>query len=305
MTERFAFLFPGQGSQMVGMGKDYYTRYPMAQQLFEEANAVLGFDIAKLCFEGPAETLQLTAYTQPAILIHSVIASTLLRENGKEAVIMAGHSLGEYSALVAAGVLCFADAVALVHRRGQFMQEAVPVGTGAMAAILGLARPVVEEICGEQSGEEIVEPANYNCPGQIIISGHSRAVQRAMKKAETHGAKTRLLPVSAPFHSRLMQPVGTRLAGELANVPFQEFRCPVVSNVEAAVIPSPARVKELLIQQVSLPVRWEESMEQIIAAGVDGIVEVGPGQVLSGLMKRINRKLTIIPLESLLNSTGR
>ncbi len=304
MTERLAFLFPGQGSQAVGMGKDYYTRYPLARQLFREANEVLGFDIAKLCFEGPAETLQRTAYTQPAILIHSVISALLLREQGKEPVILAGHSLGEYSALVVAGVLRFADAVYLVHKRGQFMQEVVPVGVGAMAAVLGLSRPIVEQICREETGSEIVDPANYNCPGQVTISGHANAVRAAMKRAEEWGAKTRLLPVSAPFHSRLMRPVGERLANEFSTIVVSEFRYPVISNVEAEVIPSAACVKELLIQQVSLPVRWEESMERMIGEGIDGVVEVGPGRVLSGLMKRINRQVPVIPLESLLTSTS-
>ena len=294
MEQRTAFLFPGQGSQFVGMARELYAREALARERFQEANDILGFDIAHLCFNGPAETLQLTEHTQPAILIHSVIAWEILRQRGSVPAAVAGHSLGEYSALVAAGSLQFADAVRLVHLRGQFMQEAVPVEVGAMAAILGLVQTQVELACLDVIDEGVVQPANYNCPGQIVISGHATAVKKAMARCLEKGAmKVIELPVSAPFHSALMEPAAERLQPELEKVTFADLQLPVISNVEARPIPSKVRVPKLLVEQVTAPVRWQESMETLVKMGVEAAVEVGPGKVLSALMRRIDRKVKV------------
>jgi [acyl-carrier-protein] S-malonyltransferase len=301
MPQQMAFVFPGQGSQFVGMARDLYEREPLARERFREANAILGFDLANLCFNGPADTLQLTANTQPAILVHSVIAYELLRARGHTPVAMAGHSLGEYSALVASGSMPFADAVRLVHLRGRFMQEAVPVSVGAMAAILGLDRVQVELACVEVIDEGVVQPANYNCPGQIVISGHAAAVRRAMARCLEKGAiKAMELPVSAPFHSALMAPAAERLQPELYDVPFADMQMPVISNVEARPFGSKVRVAKLLVDQITAPVRWQESVEALIHVGVESIVEVGPGKVLSAFMRRIDRKVTVTELQDLL-----
>lgn len=301
MEQRIAFLFPGQGSQFVGMAQDLHAREPLARERFREANETLGFDIADLCFHGPADTLQLTAHTQPAILIHSVIAWEILQQRGIVPVAVAGHSLGEYSALVAAGSLQFRDAVRLVHLRGQFMQEAVPVGVGAMAAILGLEQMQVELSCLDVIDEGVVQPANYNCPGQIVISGDVAAVKKAMARCLEKGAvKTVELPVSAPFHSALMGPAAERLEPELARVTFADANIPVISNVEARPIPSKARLPRLLVEQVTAPVRWHESMETLVQLGIEAVIEVGPGKVLSALMRRIERKVKVLDLQDLL-----
>jgi [acyl-carrier-protein] S-malonyltransferase len=303
MPDRMAFLFPGQGSQFVGMAGDLYDREPLARQRLHEANEILGFDLAKLCFKGPAEALQLTANAQPAILVHSVIVYELLCVRGIQPVAMAGHSLGEYSALVASGCLSFADAVRLVHLRGRFMQEAVPVGVGAMAAILGLDSTQVELACVEAIDEGVVQPANYNCPGQIVISGHTAAVRRAMARCLEQGAvKVVELPVSAPFHSALMAPAGERLQPELHNVAFSDMQVPVISNVEAKPVGSKVRVAKLLVDQVTAPVRWQESMQALVHMGVEAVVEVGPGKVLSTLMRRIDRRVRVVHLDDLLGA---
>ena len=287
-----AFIFPGQGSQHIGMGKVFYDNFPVARQVFQEADDSLHFALSTLCFQGPEDVLKLTENTQPAILTTSVAALRVLQsETGLEAEMAAGHSLGEYSALVAAGALAFPDAVRIVRLRGRFMQEAVPVGEGAMAAVLGLERKDVEAVCEQASAGEVLSPANFNCPGQIAIAGHSKAVQRAIEKIKEMGKKAVLLPVSAPFHSPLMKPAGVRLEKELEPIPVSDLKLPVITNVEAQFNTSKDRVKGLLVAQVSSPVRWEESMRAMIDHGIERVLEIGPGKVLSGLMKRIDGKI--------------
>ncbi len=298
--KRVAFIFPGQGSQYIGMGKEFYENFSVAREVFEEANDSLHFSISSLCFQGPEETLKLTENTQPAILAVSIAALKVLQnENGVNPQLTAGHSLGEYSALVASGSLTFADAVRIVRLRGRFMQEAVPVGEGAMAAILGMEREEVEKLCQEASSGEVLSPANFNCPGQIVISGHSKAVQRAIEKVKQEGKKAVLLPVSAPFHSPLMEPAGARLQKELNGVPISDLKVPVVTNVEAEVNTSKERVKALLVAQVSSPVRWEESMRRMVEEKIEKSLEIGPGKVLSGLMKRIDPRIETANVEDL------
>lgn len=284
-------VFPGQGSQYPGMGKDLAETFAVAGQLFEEANDILGFDLAKLCFSGSEEDLKLTANTQPAILAVSMAALRVLRQEVElQPAYAAGHSLGEYSALVAAGVLSFADALTTVRQRGIFMQEAVPVGVGAMAAILGLEGEELAQLCHDAAQGEVVSPANFNSPGQVVIAGHTTAVERAIALASERGAKRALkLPVSAPFHCALMAPAAQRLEQVLARVAVAPFAFPVVTNVEATPCDQPERVKPLLVKQVCEPVRWDASIEHCAALGVDRYLEVGPGKVLSGLIKRIHR----------------
>ena len=285
------FVFPGQGSQYAGMGKDLADNFSVAKQIFEEANDSLGFDLAALCFGGSEEELKLTTNTQPAILTVSVAALRVIeQETGLAPAFAAGHSLGEYSALVSAGALSFADAVRVVRKRGAFMQEAVPVGEGAMAAILGLDGEPLEEICREAAQGKVVSPANFNSPGQVVIAGHAEAVDRAIELAKARGAKRALpLPVSAPFHCSLMVPAGERLKEILESVVVSPLNIPVVSNAEAAPNAEASRVKDLLVAQVSAPVRWEESVRIMVGLGVKRFIEIGPGKVLAGLVKRIDK----------------
>lgn len=284
-----AFLFPGQGSQYSGMGKDLADNFPVARQVFEEACDALGFDISGMCFSGSEDDLKLTANTQPAILTMSVAALRVIeQETDLKPTYTAGHSLGEYSALVCAGALGFADAVRTVRQRGTFMQEAVPVGVGAMAAIMGVEREALEKICAEAALGEVVSPANFNSPGQIVIAGHAGAVGRALELAKENGAKRALpLPVSAPFHSSLMEPAAKRLEEVLADVSVNPFACPVVGNVKAEPYQEQDQVKPLLVEQVCAPVNWDESVIKMADLGVEAFVEIGPGKVLSGLVKRI------------------
>jgi len=296
----WAFLFPGQGSQYVGMGKDLKDNFNVAAEVFEEADEALGESLSKLCFEGPEDQLKLTANTQPAILTVSIAAlRALQQESDITPAVVAGHSLGEYSALVCSGALAFADAVQIVRKRGTFMQEAVPVGVGGMAAILGMDVDVVEKICEESAQGQFVAPANYNCPGQIVISGHMEAVKRAAEKAEAEGAKRAvMLPVSAPFHSTLMKPAADRLAEALVPIQAHDLNIPVLSNVEADFYPSTDDMKRLLAQQVNHPVRWIEEMEKMMGAGVDKALEIGPGRVLCGLMRKISRDVKMKNLDT-------
>jgi [acyl-carrier-protein] S-malonyltransferase len=289
-----ALLFPGQGSQKVGMGRALHDADAGARAVFDEADAVLGYPLSKLCFEGPEEELTSTANAQPAILTVSIAALGFLRARTAVApVAVAGHSLGEYSALVAAGALRFADAVRLVHLRGKFMQDAVPPGVGAMAAILGLASDEVAAVCREAAGAEVVSPANLNGGGQVVIAGHKAAVERACVAARARGAKRAMpLAVSAPFHCSLMQPAADRLAGELERVEIAAPQIPVVTNVEATANRDPSRVRELLTLQVTAPVRWEESVERLVSMGVTRAIEVGAGNVLAGLVRRIAPAVT-------------
>ena len=290
-----AYLFPGQGSQHAGMGKELADNFAVARQVFEEANDALGFDLAALCFNGPEEDLKLTANTQPAILTTSVAALRVLSaETGLVPSFAAGHSLGEYSALVCAGGLAFADAVRVVRQRGTFMQEAVPVGTGSMAAILGLGLDDLAVVCSEAAQGQVVAPANFNSDGQVVIAGHTEAVDRAIVLAKEKGAKRAMpLPVSAPFHCSLMIPAGERLATVLNGIDVGEMTLPVIANVEAAPNQDSARVRELLVKQVSAPVRWQETIASMVELGVDRYVEIGPGKVLSGLAKRMAKGSTI------------
>ena len=295
-----AFIFPGQGSQYVGMGKEFYDNFRVAKEVFEEADDALRFSISSLCFQGPEEALRLTENTQPAVLTTSIAALRVLQsEKGIPPRLTAGHSLGEYSALVASGALAFADAVQIVRLRGRFMQEAVPVGEGAMAAILGMEREKMEKLCEEVSSGEVLTPANFNCPGQIVIAGHSKAVERAIERVKQEGKKAVLLPVSAPFHSPLMKPAGERLEKVLEGIAVRDLKIPVVTNVEAEINTSKERVKGLLVTQVSSPVRWEESMRRMTEDGIEQVLEIGPGKVLSGLMKRINPKVETKNLEDI------
>lgn len=293
-----AFIFPGQGSQYPGMGRELAEKYPAARKVFDEADRALGFPLSKLCFEGPAEELQLTANTQPAILTVSVAAAEVLRELGVGADYVAGHSLGEYSALVAAGSLLLADAVQLVRKRGQFMQEAVPAGQGAMAALLGFDPAATAEVCREAAQGEVVSPANLNSPGQLVIAGHKSAVERAVELAKKRGAKRAvILNVSAPFHCSLLQPAQDRLAVELDRVEFRDPQIPLVNNADARVLRTKEEALDGLKRQVTAPVRWEESVRRLRNESVSLFIELGPGKVLSGLVRQIDRQVDCLHVE--------
>ena len=288
-----AWLFPGQGSQFAGMGRDLAEASPAARAIFEQADAALGFPLARLCFEGPDDELKLTENTQPAILTVSIAALAALRERGMaEADFVAGHSLGEYSALVAAGAIDFADAVRLVRGRGRYMQEAVPAGVGAMAAILGLPPAKVDDICRAAAQGQIVSPANINSPAQIVIAGDAAAVERAQDIAREAGAK-RVVPlaVSAPFHCALMEPAQRRLGADLERTTFRDPKIRLVNNFAAEVVASADHVRRGLFEQVPNPVRWEASVRRLAAEGVTRFLEIGPGRVLTGLLRNIDRNL--------------
>mgnify|MGYP003589316367 FL=1 len=296
-----AFLFPGQGSQSVGMGKDLADNFSVAREVFEEADQALGFSISKLCFEGPEDELRKTVNTQPAILTVSVAALRVLQQAEISFDITAGHSLGEYSALVGAGVLDFADAVRLVNKRGQFMQEAVPLGEGAMAAVMGMEREKVVEICAEVEKEAgAVQAVNFNCPGQIVIAGKTVAVEKAAAALKAAGAKRAImLPVSAPFHSTLLQPAAEKLALELEKVSFHEPKLPVVANVTGKISTNSNEIKQLLVTQAANPVLWEDCVATVAAYGATVSVEVGPGKVLTGFTKKIAPEFATFNVEDM------
>ena len=294
-----AFVFPGQGSQKVGMGRALAESFPECRAVFDEADAALGESLSGLCFNGPEDRLVLTENTQPAILTVSIAAARLLESRGIRPSITAGHSLGEYSAHVAAGTLSFADAVRIVRRRGRYMQDAVPVGRGAMAAILGLDGDKVAQACDEAAAGDVVAPANLNAPGQVVIAGSTEAVTRAGERAKALGAKrVIMLPVSAPFHCALMKPAEDRLAPELRALPSSSPRIPVIANVDGEAKTEGASSIEALVRQVSSPVRWEDVVRRLASSGIRAYVEVGPGTVLSGLVRKIDRAARVANLES-------
>ncbi len=295
-----AYIFPGQGSQSVGMGKDIFDNFPAAREVFEQAGDALGFSLSELCFAGDEAELQLTANTQPAILTVSVAVMRALESNEvAKPDFVAGHSLGEYSALVAAGVIDFADAVRTVRKRGTYMQEAVPVGVGAMAAILGLDAEIVESKCAEAADGQICSPANINSPSQVVIAGDTDAVDRACVLMKDAGAKRAIkLNVSAPFHCALMMPAQEKLTEDLAKLAFADFEVPIVHNVDATANNDAGKVAEALTRQVSSPVQWLQSIRFLIGHGVDTFIEVGPGKVLSGLVRQIDRDVRVFNIEN-------
>jgi len=295
LNNTFALLFPGQGSQVVGMGKDLAEKYPLARQTFEEADDALGYKLSTLCFEGPEEQLRLTEITQPAILTASIAALRVLETRMPKPCYVAGHSLGEYSAHVASGTFSFSDAVRMVRNRGKYMQEAVPVGVGTMAAILGMDLEKVTAVCHDAAQGEVCAPANINSPEQIVISGNTAAVERAAKLADERGAKrAKLLPVSAPFHCSLMKPAQDRLANDLNALKLQPPVYPVACNVDAELVTDDLRARDTLVRQVTGSVKWEQCVRLLIAQGVQTFIEVGPGKVLCGLLRQIDRSKTCL-----------
>ncbi len=297
---KIAYIFPGQGSQAVGMGKDLYYNFPIARKVFEEADEALGFSLSKMCFEGTTEDLALTANTQPAILTSSIAAFMVMQSEGLPSPhYVAGHSLGEYSALVAANAISFTNAVKIVRKRGTYMQDAVPYGVGAMAAILGADLDTIEKACEEAAMGQICSPANINSPSQIVIAGNAEAIDRACELLKERGAKRAIkLNVSAPFHCALMMPAQEKLAADLKAIRFNDLRFPLVENVSAKINSNGSRVCEALTQQVSSPVRWVQSIEKLIGAGANAFIEVGTGKVLSGLVKQINRDVRLFNVEN-------
>jgi [acyl-carrier-protein] S-malonyltransferase len=305
-SSKIAFIFPGQGSQIVGMGKELYEKYPIARQTFDEADDVLEYTLSRICFAGPEEQLRLTEVTQPAILTASIAALRVLEGRISRPSFVAGHSLGEYSAHVASGTITFADAVRTVRNRGKYMQEAVPVGVGTMAAILGMEFEKVAAVCQDAAQGEVCAPANINSPEQIVISGNTAAVERATKLAEERGAKrAKVLPVSAPFHCSLMKPAQDRLEADLNVLKMQRPVYPVVCNVEASLVTDELRARQTLTAQVTGAVMWEQSIRLLIDKGVQTFIEIGPGKVLCGLMRQIDRSKTCLNVgdEASLNKT--
>ncbi len=288
MNPGIGLVFPGQGSQSVGMGKALCEAHPHLKQVYDEASTVLGYDVAALCFEGPAETLNLTEHTQPALLVSSIAALRALQPAGIKPVAVAGHSLGEYSALVAAGGLSYRDAVGIVQKRGRYMSEAVPAGTGLVAALLGLAADAVKEVCREAASAGVVQAANFNSPGQVVIAGEKAAVERAIEIAKTKGCKKAVpLPVSVPVHTPLMRKAADRLAKDLAAISWSDLLMPLINNAEAKQIVNAADIQPSLVRQLPSSVLWEDSVKAMAAMGVKTFVEVGPGAVLTGLIRRI------------------
>ena len=282
------FLFPGQGSQSVGMGRGFYDAFPAVRAVYEEASSILGYDVAQLCFEGPVERLNLTEHTQPALLVSSAAALKALEPAGLTPLAVAGHSLGEYSAVFAAGGLSFRDAVALVQKRGRYMSEAVPPGTGLVAALLGLSAEVVKAVCQEAASVGVVAAANFTSPGQVVIAGETAAVERAIEIAKSKGCKKAIpLPVSVPVHTPLMQGAADRLAAEFGGVTWRDLTVPLINNAEAVALQRSADIRASLVRQLPSSVRWEESVHTMANTGVTTFVEIGPGTVLTGLVKRI------------------
>lgn len=297
---KLAFIFPGQGAQYVGMGKEIANEYSSANDIFDAATEALGFDIKEMIFNGDDETLKITENTQPTILTTSIACMQPLLEKGIKPDYVAGLSLGEYSAHVAANTISFKDAVSLVKKRGKYMQEAVPVGVGAMAAIIGLDNEIVVECCKEASLIGVAEPANFNCPGQVVVAGEVAAIEKVAELCKEKGAKrAMLLPVSAPFHCSLLKPAGQRLASELANITLNDIKIPVVTNVTAECITDKSLVKDLLVRQVSTSVLWENCIRTLLEQGVDTFVEIGPGKVLSGFVKKVSKDVKVLNVDNL------